>query len=280
MKTNTLPHPSFETPAFPEAEALTEERQRTAEALGHLAVNGQLSELPDDYINNGLQELETHANSHPTETEAQTETDTRIHDIEAAHEAALLENKIFDAHVAALKENEIRDAYEAAQQEDKERTEAKAQQLEQAREQKEQQATTDTATESEQATKALAPSSPAELRKEATLALEEAGLTGLAAQVYAGSEVQRDLAGKLTIVDGTSARVITRIPGSKPQVTEYAYDKNNGTVTVTSGTSTLTGHIAKYAPTEEKQWQTRDKIITLPPNLARRFGIERAVVIK
>jgi predicted ATP-dependent protease len=294
MNTTPLLDRQSEVHAFPEASA--EVAPATLAALGHLAVSEQLPETEGD-IDSGLEQLEAYANSQFTGTrsaaEAQvqpeneastkiqpeTPADNRVHDIEAAHEAALAEHKIFKAHVEALRENELFDAHVAAEAEDKERTAIKAKQPEQPSQAKEQPATTDTA-ESEKASSPLEISSPAEIRQEATKALEEAGLNGLAAQVPPGSEVHKSLDGKeLTIVNGNSARVITRIPGGRPQITEYTYDKDNSTLTVTNGANPITGRVVEYEPTQAEQWQTRDKIITLPPALAKRFGLERAMVV-
>jgi len=283
---------------LPDVDAHTSERTAvnatTVEALGHMALIGE-RQPDEDYIATGINQLEAFANgTHPTEAQAGTgsetnaaaEADTRVHDIEAAHEAALRENaifdvydeaqrenEIFDAHVAALKENELFDAHEAALKEDAERSKAKAQQQEQP-------TPTDTA-KSEKASSPLETSSPDELRQEAAVALKEAGLSGLAANISLDSQVSKGLDGSLVIANGNSATVITRQLGSAPRVTEYAYDRDNGTLTVSEGgIKAITGRVVAYEATQDKQWQTRDEIITLPPALASRFGIERAVVLK
>lgn len=206
-----------------------------------------------------------------------TETDTRIHDIEAAHEAAQLENEIIDAHTAALQENEIFDAYEAALKEDQERTETMIH-IQQP-EQQEEKATAPEAPkepQSEQASNPLAAVSQEELRVEAATALKEAGFPD--AQIYLNGEIHKDLDGKITILHDNSAKVITHMPGGKPQVTEYTYDKDSNTITVATGTNIITGRAIEYEPTQDKQWQTRQDIITLPAALAKRFGMERAIV--
>jgi len=264
-------------------EVSVEPSPNAVKALGHVALGDQ---LPRDYMDSGIEQLEAYANSQASEAHAQddteTQADTRIHDVEAAHEAALLENSIFDAHVAALKENEIFDAHVAAMEEDKERAKVRAQQSEQASQKEQSVAADKTKTNQERAHSPSAPASQEELRQEAAAALEEAGVAGLPIQVPMGSEIHKDVDGNLTIVNGNSAIVIEPVLGGKPQVTEYTYNKNNGTptLTVTTGVGTDRGHIAEYTPTQTGQWQTHDKVITLPPALTRRFGVERAVVAK
>lgn len=110
------------TLAVPDAEVLPLEERDPAlpVEIGEVALGGEV--VVDD-----LELLNAVANG----VDARVEDVGRTHDIEAAHEAALLEeahaqalleNEIFDAHTDALQENELFDAHEAAIKEDEERT--------------------------------------------------------------------------------------------------------------------------------------------------------------
>jgi hypothetical protein len=251
-------------------EVSTDASRSAVGVLGHIALGNR---LPDDYVSSGLEQLEAHANSQTSD--AGVQTDTRVHDIDTAHEAALIENEVLDAHVAALHENEIFDAHVAAIKEDRERAEIQVQPAERPLQQEEQVAAADKVKPEYVPTP-----SPKGPRQEAAEALKEAGFTNLGAELSGSSEVYKDLNGELTIVSGRSAKVITRTPSGSPQVTEYTYDRDNRTLAITTGAGTITGHVAEYMPTQVKQWQTRGNVITLPPILAKRFGMERAVVVK
>lgn len=247
----TLPSPNETAP-----EHLTETYPEVAEALGRTALTGQLAD--EAYIAEGLKQLDSLANGEPVNK------DTRIHDIEAAHEAALFENEVFDAHVAALKEDEIFNAHVAALQEDGEREQAKTAI---AVEQKEPRPDG-----GEMVT--LAPNSPQSLREEAITTLSKAGID---LRLSPNSEVSRDTMGNLLILDGADAKLITRSADGSPKLTEYHYDEDSGTLTIDAKRFNTLSNATDYQETTLKNWQTRREVIILPPAIAKRFGIEQAI---
>jgi len=240
-------------------EALAEVPPEVVGDLGYIALAATQSNK--EYIADGLKLLEAHANG-----EAVPE-DTRVHDIEAAHEAALIENEIFDAHVAALKENEVFDAHVAALKEDKERNAAIAK----ARE------------DGQKITKDETPAKPnpdstQRLYEEASTALNQAGIDP---RLSPTSTVTKDAMGNMLILEGDyDAKLITQSADGSPKVTAYHYDKDSGTLTIDAGHFSALPHKTTYEKTSLKGWQSNQEGITLPPAIAKRFGVNRAIATR
>lgn len=175
--------------------------------------------------------------------------DIRVHDIEAAHGAAL--------------------------KEDKERSETDAQPAEpkQLAQSEEGGVVTADAAEPQRTSGLSALESPKALRQEAAAILKGAGLP----EVSPNSEITRDGGGRLLIVQADNATVTTPVPGGKPEIAEYKYDRGTDTLAVKTSSSITTARVVKYDSTDMGQWQTHDDIVTLPDALAKRFGFERAV---
>ncbi len=271
--------------ASPEGSPSVEPGSYTVGTLGHVATASEVMPPNNAQTAGGIEELEAHANGMSPEGVAdgiaQAEAhanigsveDNRVHDMEVAHEIALRENEIFNAHVAALQQNEIIDAYEAALKEDKERGVARTEDVDASSKVAEAQIDNN-AQESQRADNTSI--SPAALRKEAVAALERAGLTS---QIPPTSIITKDAQGNLLIMGDTEARIINSQYDGVPKITDYHYDKDKGTLTVSSDT-VVVGRIATYEPTQAANWQTHKEVITLPPSIAKRFGIERAAIIK
>lgn len=203
----------------------------------------------------------------------------RMHDIEAAHGAALLEeahaqalieNEIFDAHTEALKENEIFDAHEAAIKEDEERSqkqEAIVAELE--LQELKQQAAKELRAEDLQS-QAL----ESDHRKQAEVALRDAGYME---SLPLDAQIHRDLAtGNLVVVGHDDVKIIESFPGGRTEITDYSYDEDRGTLTISSqGNSIVATRAGEFMQTDQSQWQQYTDVIKLPPNVASLVGFDK-----
>lgn len=275
----------------PDQERIAEVSEHVAEALGHTALASEY--IDDAYVTAGINQIEAHLAEKAAAPTARK--GNREHDIEAAHEAANLENQIFDAHAEALEENKLFDAYSEALledahfealKEDKEREASKSPELTtKDNKDKKQAEKAETATDTddptaEGSTEARAQqesSTTQNARTEASKALEQAGLN--TAMAVTG-EVTKDTLGNITVLRGTDATVIAPAAGGKPKITEYHYDQKNGKLTIGTQQFDVIHGPRAYEQTQLKPWQTYDNVENLPPHIAKRFGIERLVLVK
>jgi hypothetical protein len=235
------------------------DQEHLAEQLGSLALAG---ETIDDTVNRLTPTDEALEAFFTQEDKEAAANKTRVHDIEAAHEAALYENDVIDAY----KENELFDAHAAALKENDERKAEKIPAPD----------TEEQANESQPIAKPSSESAQA-LREEATVVLKQSGAD---TQLSPGSIVTKDAMGNLLILDGTDAKFITQTPDGRPKVTEYQYDDTTGTVSINDKLFSVMDHTINYEETSLKSGQTRDEILELPPIIAERFGIKRVIAKK
>lgn len=259
------------TLATPDAEILPlEERDPALPAeIGGLALGSEV------VIDNDLELLNATANG----VDVRAEDAGRTHDIEAAHEAALLEeahaqalieNEIFDAHTEALQENEIFDAHVAALKEDEERSqkqEAIAAELE-------------TQESSQRVAKELraedlqSQAIESDHRKQAEVALRDAGYME---SLPLDAQIHKDLAtGNLVVVGHDDVKIIESFPGGRTEITDYSYDEDRGTLTINAqGNSIVAARTGEFAQTDQGQWQQYADVIKLPPTVASLVGFDK-----
>ncbi len=256
------------TLSAPHVEVLPlEERDPALPAeIGSLALGGEID--IDD-----LEMLSAIANG----VDARAEDVGRTHDIEAAHEAAhleeahaqaLAENEIFDAHAEALRENEIFDAYEAAVKEDEEHS------------QKQENTVAETDLLERQTAKELRAEDlqsqqiESDHRKQAEIALRDAGYVE---SLPLDAQIHRDFStGNLVIAGHGDVKIIESLPGGRTEVTDYAYDESEGTLTISSqGNSIIAARTGEFTQTEQGQWQQYADVIKLPPYVASLVGFDK-----
>jgi len=227
-----------------------------AERIGGAALD---QEVDASYIEEGIALLNAEANANvPTDQSG----DGRVHDIEAAHAAALME----EAHTAALEENAIFDAHAAALKEEEEREQAKSNTL------KEEAESEDESVEDEASIKPLpddtldAPIPQAEARTLATdyrtqaeTLLKEAGYSG---KLPMETKVRKDFAtGNLLVANGNNIKVVKLHSTGGPKVVEYTYDKDDKTLTArTRGLRLAEVHVDEFAPHEVSEGQLIDMV--------------------
>jgi hypothetical protein len=260
--------------SIPDAEVLPLEDRDPALPieLGGLALGGEIElDLEAD-----LDLLTATANG----VDARAEDRGRLHDIEAAHQAALqedeifeahtaalLENAIFDAHTEALRQNEIFDAHEAALKEDAERAESA------------QETAVDLAEPVQQAKELRAEDLQVQAiesdhRKQAEVALRDAGYVE---PLPLDAQIHRDLAtGNLVVIGHDDVKVIESLPGGRTEITDYTFDEKEGTLTISAhGNSIVAARTGEYLPTEQGQWQQYADVISLPPSVASIIGFDK-----
>jgi hypothetical protein len=215
-----------------------------------------------------------HIGSVALQHEIRAEDQGRVHDIEAAYEAAVIENEIFDVYDEAVKENEIRDAYDAAVEEDKTRSaDAEEANLEEPK------GTKPEAPTSAQQQEYI-PSDPLldgslTEREQANAVLERAGHL---ADISPTSQITRDYTtGNIVVTDGDTVRIFDA-RSNKPDVTEYTFDEQSHTLSIeSSGVGRITTHVGDYVPSE---WSSNnDKQIMLPPSVAKMVGAKTAIPV-
>jgi len=196
---------------------------------------------------------------------AMPEGDGRLQDVEAAHEAALQENKIFDAYTEALAEDKNRTPEKPESEEEPAVVEA-AKPI-----------ASEVPVDRKDDTLASprAPSPP-ELIKEAQTLMDAAGHHEL---IPLNARVLRDPAnGNLMIVGDNDVRVLEPLPGGKTRIVEYALDETTGVLTIsTDGTSIAANALAgDFAPASISD----GNVISLPPGVAREVGFKNVVPVE
>jgi hypothetical protein len=188
--------------------------------------------------------------------------DTRVYDVNAAHEAAIQENKLFDSRVG-----DVEAAHEMALQENKARDEAAAAEAA-AKELKTTEQADKTAAEAEAQAAAQG-----DVRKEAEAALQQAGDGGLSPE----SNVSKNaLTNEITITTGNTIKVLQpQVAGGYKSVS-YAVNPITKTVTVSDhGVSTV---LSAPNTLEASNAGTPDaELVMLPSAVARAAGFRAAV---
>jgi hypothetical protein len=296
---NTLPPTANIDPA---QERLSDVPPEVSEAIGQTALSGE--EIAQEAAL-GISEIDAHLGRITEDGSA-----TLIRDVEDAHEAAFAEQQerqeagyvqdMAEAHEAALAEQrerqeasyiqDIAAAREAADQEGAEREAIKAavaKTLAEAAAKKSQSETVEDDGPQQTGTFEPAPAAEADptqnIRTEAAAILNEAGISSGA---IGASEVSKDTKGNIFIVGDTDAKVITPSRmGGKPKITRYHFEKGAGdkadTLTIDGQSFDAFHGPANYQATELNNMQTDKEVITLPNQIARRFGgIERVIAAK
>lgn len=212
--------------------------------------------------------------------DARPEDAGRLHDIEAAHEAALLENTIIDAHGQALAENEIFNAHaEAVKMNDEhDLAVAKAEEVEaklvaaNAANPGQKVPAADMAAKSEN-------SANKDYRSQAEQTLGSMGID--AGKLPISSQVQKDYeTGNLVITDNMNhnVQIIEPMPGGGSRVVTYDFDKAQGVVSIKAeGGNTITAKVGDYVSADDGTNQPVNvKTIKLPPSVAKAVGFSRA----
>lgn len=223
------------------------------------------------YVDEGIATLEKVANGQ----DIRLGEERYVHNIEAAYEAAVMENEIFDVYEEAHKENELHNAYEAAIKEDEAREAAKEEaaksELKQTEDQKPNAQTNGI-------TQEVTPSDPLlnnalSEREQANAALVRAGFSQ---EISPASQVTRDFqTGNVIVTDGDTVKIFDP-RSNKPDITEYNFDSRSGTLSIdTSGVGRMTTHVGNYAPSQEFSSEQ----IILPPAVAKMVGSKTAVPI-
>ena len=262
------------TLAVPDAEVLPLEERDPAlpVEIGEVALGGEV--VVDD-----LELLNAVANG----VDARVEDVGRTHDIEAAHEAALLEeahaqalleNEIFDAHTDALQENELFDAHEAAIKEDEERTQKQEAVVADA----ELQAANQQAAKELRAEELQSQAVESDHRKQAEVALRDSGYME---SLPLDAHIHKDLStGNLVVVGHDDVKIIKSSPGGRTEITGYAYDEKHGTLTISSqGNSIVATRTGEFTQTDQEQWQQYADVIKLPPDVASRVGFDKVTPV-
>lgn len=264
-----MPHTEFPPQdLFSRLEASQSPYPGIQEQLGSVALHNEVSDVEHSYIEGGLSELEAMANG----DDIRAEDAGRVHDVAAAHEAALQEevlrvheaalqeNELFDAY----RENEIFDAYTEALREDEERAE-----------QKEQRNTL----ESDKPTAGHeAGQTQSDFRQQAESALKEAGYPE---QIPAGSQVSKDPAtGHLMIISSHEVKVLESYAGGT-RVVDYKFNQDNNVLTISApGFGAAYGRAGEYVASDTHEGQQAGpEVITLPLAIARMAGFRKAVPI-
>jgi hypothetical protein len=260
---------------MPDAEVLPLEERDPAlpVEIGGLALGNEV------VIDDDLELLNAVANG----VDVRAEDAGRTHNIEAAHEAALLEeahtqalieNEVFDAHAEALHENEIFDAHEAAIKEDEERSQKQqAITAELELQESKQQAMKELRAEDLQS-QAI----ESDHRKQAEVALRDAGYME---SLPLDAQIHKDLAtGNLVVVGHDDVKIIESFPGGRTEITDYSYDEDQGTLTISSqGNSIVATRTGEFAQTDQGQWQQYADVIKLPPNVASLVGFDKVTPV-
>lgn len=259
----TLPAPNTEVLPL-------EERDLALPAeIGSLALSGEV------VTDNDIELLNAVANG----ADVRPEDAGRTHDVESAHEAALLEeahvqalaeNEIFDAHAEALHENEIFDAHEAAIKEDEERSQKQEAVVAERELQELKQQTAKELRAEDLQSQAI----ESDHRKQAEVALRDAGYME---SLPLDAQIHRDLAtGNLVVVGHDDVKIIESFPGGRTEITDYAYDEGQGTLTISpQGNSIVATRTGEFTQTDQGQWQQYADVIKLPPNVASLVGFDK-----
>ena len=226
--------------------------------LGGTALHGEVT-FDEQYIQEGIGLLEAEAN--------------RVHDVNAAHEAALIENEIFDVYDEAVLQNEIFDAHVEALREEEVRAAAAGKQQrieEQMRE-----------ADADQGADEKAPAPHVnDLRGQAEAALREEGIT---APLPVGSQVRKDPAtGNLMIIGKDDVKILEPQLNGRTKIVDYSFDQGSGVVTISAkGVNTLLAREGNY--TDENRLKGNaltHAAVNLPPAVAAMAGFKRAVPIR
>jgi hypothetical protein len=217
------------------------------------------------------------------DTTPEQPVDNRVHDIEAAHAAAIEENKEFGANQTRV--HDIAEAYEAAQKEDTKREVARQEKLaleQQQKAQKDEQKVKAAAnpankTPQEQIVEALKPTTQDKLRQEAAAVLTHANLP---TAILGSATVTKDNDGNLTIISDNRATFISHQADGTPTLTQFAYDNASKTFSVNKDQFYVVTDPAQYEGTDVQNWQTLEEVIPLPADIAKKFGIEQAKIAK
>lgn len=255
----------------PDAEVLPLEERDPAlpVEIGGVALGSEV------VIDDDLELLNAVANG----VDARAEDIGRTHDIEAAHEAALLEeahaqalleNEIFDAHTEALQENELFDAHEAAIKEDEERT----QKQETATAELEMQVPNQQTAKELRAEDLQSQAIESDHRKQVEVALRDAGYME---SLPLDTQIHKDLAtGNFVVIGHDDVKIIKSSPGGRTEITDYAYDEDQGTLTISSqGNSIVAARTGEFTQTDQEQWQQYADVIKLPPDVASLVGFDK-----
>jgi len=263
---------------------LDHELSTVEHGIGSIVI-GREATLDEESINNGVDLLNAEANG----LNVRPEDVGRSMEVQAAHEAALDENRIFDAYTQAHEENEIFDAHVAALQEN-EIFDAHIEAIKENDERNEQDAKKLTELETVAANKQIEAAAldlkqskdgmvGASTYKQAEQALKDAGYTD---EVPSGSQVYKDYeTGNIVIANSfaNNIRLVQFGSGGGNKVTDYRFDKEEGVLTIKiAGGNTTIAQVNKYAPTDDME-QAVPKAITLPPIVARSVGFARVTPI-
>jgi hypothetical protein len=271
MPVNLAPSPDFsanQLPQLPPLE-LASEQQHAAQLPDYAGVAaveaaqpgtrtalGAEAAAPD--FAESMARLEAAANG-----EEVSPTDTRMYDVNAAHEAAIQENKLFDSRVG-----DVEAAHEMALQENKARDEAAAAAEAASLEAKTKEQADKTAADAE-AQAAV----QGDVRKEAEAALQQAGDGGLSSE----SNVSKNaLTNEITVTTGNTIKILQpQVAGGYKSVS-YAVNPITKTVTVTNhGASTVL--TAPSTLEASSAGNPEGDVVMLPPAVARAAGFRAAV---
>lgn len=228
--------------------------------LGGVALHGEVAFDDTNIQEEGINQLETKAN--------------RVHDIDAAHEAALIENEIFDVYDEAVQQNEIFDANAEAIGEDEASAEVQKQQQRQIKERVE-------ALDAEQHAEEDTPTiEPNDLRGQAEAALKEAGVV---APLPVGSQVRKDaVTGNLMIIGNDDIKVLEPQLNGRTKIVDYSFDKDSGLVTISAkGANTLLARSGDYVEETRPNGELPvTSAINLPSAVAAMTGFKRAIPVR
>lgn len=270
-----------------------EQAERSVEAaaqqLGAIAAHtGEVTvEMPTEKeIKEGIEALEAYANG----ADVRNDDEGRMHDIEAAYEAAKIENEIFNIYDQAQKENEMVNAHQEALEENKqhdikfaELKASDAQQQPTAEEIRQTQA----AEAVEAAKDARLQAAQTEARKadsvdykvQAEAALKQAGYS---AEIPTGSQITKDTkTGDILIAHDNDVRVLKpQLDGSAPKVVDYHFDTETQVLTIRDQGNVMLARVGNYVRSQVPEGkEPEEDSIELPPAVKQIVGFDRATPV-